>query len=80
MLIPAFAALMLAPVQQPTAQPAAQPSVAAETVRRYASDARQGVAVGPTDIYAVSNWSLTRYDARSGRASRRAFPTSTPAP
>jgi hypothetical protein len=37
-----------------------------ETVRRYASDARQGVAVGPNDVYAVSNWSLTRYDKATG--------------
>ena len=28
--------------------------------------ARRGVAVGPKDVYAVSNWSLTRYDKATG--------------
>ncbi|MBD3835838.1 hypothetical protein [Brevundimonas sp.] len=49
---------------------AAPPSIStagrAETVRRYASEARQGVAVGPDDLYAVSNWSIVRYDKASG--------------
>ena len=38
----------------------------AETVRRYASNARQGVAVGENDVYAVSNWELVRYDKKTG--------------
>lgn len=39
-----------------------------ETVRRYATDARQGVAVSATDVYSVSNWTLTRYDKATGEA------------
>jgi hypothetical protein len=61
MLIAIFAALAL---QTEVPPPAAAAS--AETVRRYATSARQGVAVGPRDIYAVSNWELTRYDKATG--------------
>lgn len=65
MLISTLALLALsAPEAAP--QPAAPISSRLETVRRYASDARQGVAVGPNDVYAVSNWSLTRYDKATG--------------
>jgi hypothetical protein len=45
---------------------AAPPERRAETVRRYASTATQGVAVGPADVYAVSNSMLVRYDKASG--------------
>lgn len=45
---------------------ASLPTRRAETVRRYPSNARQGVAVGPGDIYAVSNWELVRYDKKTG--------------
>ena len=38
----------------------------AETVRRYDADASQGVAVGPHDVYAVSNFALTRFDKATG--------------
>ena len=38
-----------------------------ETVRRYdAPEARQGVAVGPRDLYAVANFRIARYDKRTG--------------
>ena len=40
---------------------------AAETVRRLpAPEARQGVAVGPHDLYAVANHRIARYDKRTG--------------
>lgn len=42
------------------------PAERAQTTRRYASTARQGVAVGPNDVYAVSNWELVRYDKATG--------------
>lgn len=39
----------------------------AETLRRIpAAEARQGVAVGPRDIYAVANYRIARYDKRTG--------------
>lgn len=39
----------------------------ADTVRRYdAPEARQGVAVGPRDFYAVANFRIARYDKRTG--------------
>lgn len=38
----------------------------AETLRRYAGAATQGAAVGPRDIYAVSNFRLIRYDKATG--------------
>lgn len=82
MLTAALAALALSAAQPPEAQspdaqspeaqapenPPSAPVLAGrlETVRRYPSDARQGVAVGPKDVYAVSNWSLTRYDKATG--------------
>jgi hypothetical protein len=46
--------------------PAEGPTRRAETVRRYASNARQGVAVGPNALYAVSNSELVRYDKKTG--------------
>ena len=69
MILELFAALALqaaSPPAQPAHAPAAAPTRQAETVRRYASNARQGVAVGPSDIYAVSNWELVRYDKKTG--------------
>lgn len=55
-------------VQASVASPPAPdaPLRRAETVRRYATTARQGVAVGPRDVYAVSNWELARYDKKTG--------------
>ncbi|RAK60111.1 hypothetical protein DJ021_09980 [Phenylobacterium hankyongense] len=47
--------------------PADRPTARAETVRRYASGATQGVAVGPNDLYAVSNWRLVRYGKKTGQ-------------
>jgi hypothetical protein len=59
MLTPILAALQLA------ASPAL--SGTAETLRRIpAPEARQGVAVGPRDLYAVANYRIARYDKRSG--------------
>lgn len=73
MLISLIAALTVVsaqnaqPAQNPLPDPAPiQMDGAFETVRRYASDARQGVAVSAADVYAVSNWSLTRYDKATG--------------
>lgn len=63
MLIAALAALALI-ADAPA--PATAPALQAATVRRYASTASQGVAVGPADLYAVSNWKLVRLDKRTG--------------
>lgn len=39
----------------------------AETLRRLpAPEAKQGVAVGPRDVYAIANYRIARYDKRSG--------------
>ncbi|GGB40986.1 hypothetical protein GCM10011380_33080 [Sphingomonas metalli] len=39
----------------------------AETVRRLpAPEARQGVAAGPRDLYAIANYRIARYDMRTG--------------
>ncbi|MCW2351502.1 hypothetical protein M2336_001294 [Sphingobium sp. B1D7B] len=57
------------------APPQGQP---AETLRRIpAEEARQGVAVGPNDVYAVANWTIARYDRKTG--ARRAVWTGEPA-
>lgn len=63
-------ALILAAAMQ-TAAPAAGPSALSpdagfQTVRRYASNASQGVAVGPKDLYAVSNFNIVRLDKKTG--------------
>ncbi|WP_370690099.1 hypothetical protein [Phenylobacterium sp.] len=52
----------------PQAAEAPAPAFASQapTVRRYASTATQGAAVGPRDIYAVSNFRLVRYDKATG--------------
>lgn len=67
MLLQLLAALALQTtgVAAPVAEPPS-PERRAETIRRYASNARQGVAVGPDDIYAVSNWELVRHDKKTG--------------
>ena len=65
-MIALLSALLLqaaAPAAEPPAVPLAP---AARTLRRYPSGARQGVAVGPSDVYAVSNWQLVRYDKKTG--------------
>lgn len=39
----------------------------AETLRRLpAPEARQGVAVGPSDIHAIANYRIARYNKRTG--------------
>jgi hypothetical protein len=57
-------------VQPAPAEHAPPPAIAlagqAETTRRYAANASQGVAVGPRDVYAVSNFALTRFDKATG--------------
>lgn len=45
---------------------AAAPIRRAETVRRYAGAATQGAAVGPNDVYSVSNFRLIRFDKKTG--------------
>ena len=72
-MIALLAALLLqvaapaAAAPPPPAVPPAVPLAApARTLRRYSSTARQGVAVGPADLYAVSNWELVRYDKQTG--------------
>lgn len=57
------AALQAAPVSAP--EPAAPPA-GFETVRRYAGNASQGAAVGPKDIYSVSNFTIVRFDKKTG--------------
>jgi hypothetical protein len=65
MLATLLAALQL--VAAPAAAPSPVSSGAAETLRRLpAPEARQGVAVGPRDLYAVANYRIARYDKRTG--------------
>ena len=46
--------------------PAVPQGEPAETIRRIpAPEARQGVAVGPNDVYAVANWTIARYDRKT---------------
>jgi hypothetical protein len=68
--------LFLAAATAPSpAVPQGQP---ADTIRRIpAAEARQGVAVGPNDIYAVANWTIARYDRKTGE--RRATWEGAPA-
>lgn len=66
-----FAALAVSGAAQAAPAPQAEhPSVAlagrAETRRRYDANASQGVAVGPADVYAVSNFTLVRFDKATG--------------
>ena len=62
LLLQSQAAVPPAPPEHP---PIALAGVA-ETIRRYPGPATQGVAVGPTDVYAVSNFTLTRFDKATG--------------
>ena len=72
MMFPAlFVALTLSgQAQAAPGGPVAPPPVAlagrAETRRRYDANASQGVAVGPADVYAVSNFALARFDKATG--------------
>lgn len=70
----AAALLQAAPAAAAAPAPAPVPVKAdlkAETTRRYAANASQGVAVGPTDIYAVRNFELIRYDKATGEERAR---------
>lgn len=58
-------------VEAHTAPPPVELAGLAQTLRRYASDARQGVAVGPADVYAVSNWTIARLDKATGEEKAR---------
>lgn len=54
--------LMMAPHPSPAVE-----GRQAETIRRIpAAEARQGVAAGPKDLYAIANWMIARYDRRTG--------------
>lgn len=47
--------------------PAPAPDGAATTLRRLpAAEARQGVAAGPRNLYAIANYRIARYDKRTG--------------
>jgi hypothetical protein len=69
MIISALFALVLSVAAQAAPVPP-HPPIAfagqAETVRRYDANASQGVAVSATDVYAVSNFALTRFDKATG--------------
>lgn len=67
-----------APVAAPPPAAAVAQGAPAQTVRRIAApEARQGVAAGPRDVYAVANWTIARYDRKSGE--RRAIWEGAPA-
>lgn len=72
MFVPALiAALAVSGEAQAAPAPLADPppitlAGRAETTRRYDADASQGVAVGPADVYAVSNFALVRFDKATG--------------
>lgn len=72
MLASFFAGLALFQAAAPAAAPAHEPPPAialagrAETLRRYDAGATQGVAVGPNDVWAVSNFRIVRYDKKTG--------------
>jgi hypothetical protein len=67
--------LAAAAIAPSPAVPQGQP---AETIRRIpAAEARQGVAIGPNDVYAVANWTIARYDRKTGE--RRAIWDGEPA-
>ena len=65
MLIELIAAMALQ-ASPASGLPAAAPTHKAETVRRYDSGATQGAAAGPSDVYAVSNFKLVRFDKKTG--------------
>lgn len=59
--------LLLLATPAATLAPSIPQGEAAETVRRIpAAEARQGVAAGPDGIYAVANWTIARYDRKTG--------------
>lgn len=61
--------LLLAAAPQTPAPTQGRP---AQTIRRIPADeARQGVAVGPRDVYAVANWTIARYDRKTGKRRAR---------
>jgi hypothetical protein len=72
MIVSALFALVLSGVAQAAPAPATpeHPPIAlagqAQTLRRYDAHASQGVAVGPNDVYAVSNFTLARFDKATG--------------
>lgn len=68
MVVSLALALAVALQAAPVAPPPAPPTAAGfETARRYASNASQGVAVGPHDLYAVSNFNIVRLDKKTGQ-------------
>ena len=76
MIATLLAAMLLQAPPAPAATTAAAPAapkadLKAETTRRYAANASQGAAVGPTDVYAVRNFELIRYDKASGEERAR---------
>jgi len=58
--------LALVVALQAAPAPVSPPLAGFETARRYASNASQGVAVGPHDLYAVSNFNIVRLDKKTG--------------
>jgi hypothetical protein len=50
----------------PAAKTYPPPAHQAQTLRRYPSEATQGAAVGPSDIYAISNSRIVRFDKQTG--------------
>lgn len=65
-LILAALALQAAPAPPVPASSGDAPARKAETLRRYDGGATQGAAVGPGDIYSVSNSRLVRFDKKTG--------------
>lgn len=67
MVVSLFLTLAFALQAAPLAPgPVSPPSAGFQTVRRYASKASQGVAVGAHDLYAVSNSNIVRLDKKTG--------------
>jgi hypothetical protein len=70
MMLPLLAAMALqasgVSASPADASPAAAPMPKAETLRRYDGAASQGAAVGPNDVYSVSNFKLVRLDKKTG--------------
>jgi hypothetical protein len=50
----------------PVAKTYPPPARQAQTLRRYPSEATQGAAAGPADIYAISNSRIVRFDKKTG--------------
>ena len=73
-----LAAALAVPAPPPEAALTVPQGAAAQTVRRIpTTEARQGVAVGRHDVYAVANWTIARYDRKTGE--RRAVWEGEPA-